>query len=94
MLAALAIASLALILSMQVLLQSARVDARLTHEAAARDLQRRLLAEGTVGKGAAGVLTWAATLTAYPDVPLALREVSVSWPGGPVLTAERIEAIP
>jgi hypothetical protein len=92
--AALAIASLALILSMQVLLQSARVDARLTHEVAARDLERRLLAEGTVGRGQAGVLTWSATLTPYPDVPLALREVSVTWPDGPVLTTGRIEAVP
>ena len=93
MLAALAIASLAVVMAMQVLLQSARVDSRLTHETAARDLTRRLLAEAVVGQGEAGVLHWNAALTAPKD-GLVLRQVQVGWPGGPVLTAVRVESAP
>ena len=93
MLAALAIASLAVVMAMQVLLQSARVDARLTHETAARDLTRRLMAEAAVGQGEAGVLVWNVALTPQKDDPL-LRQVQVSWPGGPVLETERLEPQP
>ena len=92
-LAALAIASLAVVMAMQVMLQSARVDARLTHETAARDLVRRLLAEGAVGQGEAGVLAWNVALTT-PETGLVLRKVQVSWPGGPVLETDRLEAQP
>ena len=93
MLAALAIARLAVVMAMQVLLQSARVDARLTHETAARDLTRRLMAEAAVGQGEAGVLVWNVDLTPQKDGPL-LRQVQVSWPGGPVLETERLEPQP
>lgn len=92
-LAALAIASLALILSMQVMVQSARVDRRLTHETAARDLVRRLLVESAVGQGQAGVLDWQATQAGAGE-GLVLREVAVSWPGGPVLVTRRLEPAP
>ena len=93
MLAALAIASLAVVMAMQVLLQSARVDARLTHETAARDLTRRLMAEEAVGQGEAGVLKWNVALTA-PETGMVLRKVQVSWPGGPVLETDRVEPQP
>ncbi len=92
-LAALAIASMALVLSMQLLVQSARVDARLTHETAARDLVRRLMAEGAEGRGAVGVLGWAVVVT--PVEPgLVRRVVAVSWPAGPGLIVQRLEAWP
>jgi prepilin-type N-terminal cleavage/methylation domain-containing protein len=92
-LAALAIASLVLILAMQVLVQSARLDARLTHETAARDLARRLLAEGVDGRGMAGVLGWQVT-SVVAAKGLVLRQVQVSWPGGPELETDRLEAAP
>jgi prepilin-type N-terminal cleavage/methylation domain-containing protein len=92
-LAALAIASMAVVMAMQVLLQSARVDARLTHETAARDLTRRLMAEGAVGQGETGVLLWHVALTPQKD-GLVLRQVQVSWPGGPVLETDRVELQP
>ena len=92
-LAALAIASLAVVMAMQVLLQSARVDARLTHEMAARDLSRRLMAEAVVGQGEAGVLVWHVALTTRND-GLVLRQVQVSWPGGPVLETDCVEVQP
>lgn len=92
-LAALVIASLALVMSMQLLVQSGRVDARVTHETAARDLARRLLAEAKLGAGQAGVLAWQATLT--PAAPgLGLRQVQVVWPGGRALALERLEVVP
>ncbi len=94
-LAALAIASLALIMSMQLLVQSARVDARLQHETAARDLARRLMAEAAVGRGDAGVLSWQATVDPVEQgSPLAVRSVAVTWPGGPVIATQRVEPAP
>ena len=92
-LAALAIASLAVVMAMQVLLQSARIDARLTHQTAARDLTRRLLAEGAVGSGEAGVLAWTVAVTPL-DGALAQRRVQVTWPGGPVMATDRVEPLP
>ena len=91
-LAALAIASLALVMAMQVLVQSARVTTRLTHETAARDLARRLLAEEAMGSGSAGVLTWTATLEPVA-AHLSRRALTVAWAGGQV-TAARLEAGP
>jgi len=91
-LAALVIASLALVMAMQVLVQSARVEARLTHESAARDLARRLLAEEALGSGQAGVLDWTATLE--PVAPhLARRALVIGWPGGQ-MQAARLEVAP
>lgn len=92
-LAALAIASLALVMAMQVMVQSARIDSRLSHETAARDLVRRLLAEGTTGQGSAGVLDWTATLEPL-SAHLARRAVTVAWAGGAQLSASRLEAVP
>lgn len=91
-LAALVIASLALVMAMQVMEQSARVDSRLTHETAARDLARRLLAEEAVGSGEAGVMGWTSTLT--PVAPhLIRRSLVIGWAGGQ-LTAARLEVAP
>ena len=83
---------MALIMSMQLMVQSARVGSRLSHETAARDLTRRLLAEAASGRGEAGVLSWRATLSPLETgSPLMLRQVAVTWPGGPVVTASRVE---
>lgn len=92
-LAALAIASLALVMSMQLLVQSARVDGRVARETAARDLARRLLAERVEGQGDQGALFWAVTVS--PLAPgLVQRQVAVGWPGGPGLTLIRVEQAP
>lgn len=90
-LAALAIASLALILSMQLLVQSARIDARLAHETAAREMTRRLLAEDAQGRGTEGALDW--QVTVLPAGPgLVQRQVTVAWPRGQGLVTSRLEA--
>ena len=53
-LAALTIASLAVVAALALFTQSARVNDRLIKETAARDLVRLLLATGDVGRGQAG----------------------------------------
>ena len=91
-LAALVIASLALVMAMQVIVQSVRVDNRLTHETAARDLARRLLAEGARGSGSSGGLDW--TASTVPLAPhLIRRDLVVGWIGGQ-LTLARLEVAP
>lgn len=62
--------------------QSARVNDRMIKETAARDLARTLLATGQVGRGQAGALAWAATVSP-PDQGVVLRQVTVTWTGGP-----------
>ena len=89
-LAALTIASLAIVAALTLFTQSARVNDRLIKETAARDLVRRLLATDQVGRGQAGDLGWVATLS-KPSGGLIRHEVAVTWPGGPQITAVRLE---
>jgi prepilin-type N-terminal cleavage/methylation domain-containing protein len=90
-LAALTIASLTVVAALTLFTQSARVNDRMIKETAARDLARKLLATGEVGRGQAGALAWAATVTP-PDQGLVLHQVAVTWIGGPQITLTRIEA--
>lgn len=70
--------------------QSAGINDRLIKETAARDLARRLLASGQLGRGQAGALGWAASLSP-PDQGLVLHRVAVTWPGGPQILLSRQE---
>ena len=90
-LAALTIASLAVVAALTLFTQSARVNDRLIKETAARDLVRRLLATGEVGRGQAGDLGWVATLSPSSG-GLVRREVAVTWTGGPQISAVRLDA--
>ncbi len=89
-LAALTIASLAVVAALALFTQSARVNDRLIKETAARDLVRLLLATGDVGRGQAGDLGWVATRS-QPSGGLVRHEVAVTWPGGPQITALRLD---
>jgi len=90
-LAALTIASLAVVAALTLFTQSARVNDRLIKETAARDLVRRLLATGEVGRGQAGDLGWVATLS-QPLGGLVRHEVAVTWQGGVQTSAVRLDA--
>jgi hypothetical protein len=85
------IASLTVVAALGLFTQSARVNDRMIKETAARDLARRLLASGEVGRGQAGELGWAATLSP-PDQGLVLHQVAVTWGSGPQITLTRLEA--
>ena len=91
-LAALTIASMTVMAALTIFTQSARVNDRLIKETAARDLVRLLLATDAVGLGQSGDLAWAATLSP-PSGGLVRHEVSVTWTGGPQITAVRLEAM-
>ncbi|MEI6800774.1 MAG: type II secretion system protein [Pseudomonadota bacterium] len=90
-LAALTIASFAVVAALTLFTQSARVNDRLIKETAARDLVRRLLATGEVGRGQAGDLGWVATLS-QPLGGLVRHEVAVTWQGGVQISAVRLDA--
>lgn len=91
-LAALAIASLCLVMALQVMAQSARATARISQETAARDLAGRLLTEGATGSGRFGLVTW--TVAAAPLAPhLLRREVRVDGPSAHVARI-RLEPLP
>ena len=92
MLAALTIASLTIVAALTLFTQSARVNDRMIKETAARDLARRLLVTGEVGRGQSGALGWAATLSP-PDQGLVLHQVAVTWVGGPQITLSRLEPV-
>ena len=80
-----------IVMAFQMFSLSARVSDRVVKQTAARDLARSLLAAQTGGGGRAGSLRWQVSVaTAGPG--LALRTVTVSWPGGPALVAGRLEA--
>lgn len=85
------IASLTVVAALALFTQSARVNDRMVTETAARDLARRLLASGEVGRGQAGALGWAATISP-PDQGLVLHQVAVTWAGGPQIAVTRLEA--
>lgn len=91
-LAALTIASLTVVAAFTLFTQSARVNDRMVKETAARDLARRLLATGEVGRGQSGALGWVATLS-RPDQGLVLHQVAVTWAGGPQIAASRLEPV-
>lgn len=90
MLAALTIAAMTIVAALTLFTQSARVNDRMIKETAARDLARTLFATGQVGRGQAGALAWAATLSP-PDQGLVLHQVAVTWTGGPQITLTRLE---
>ena len=73
--------------------QSARVNDRMIKETAARDLARKLLVTGEIGRGQAGALAWAATLMPA-DHGMMLHQVAVTWIGGPQITLTRLEPDP
>ena len=91
-LASLTISSLTVVAALALFTQSERVNDRLIKETAARDLVRRLLATGEVGRGQAGALGWVATQSRF-DVGLVRHEVAVTWEGGAQITAVRLEPI-
>jgi hypothetical protein len=91
-LAALTIASLTVVAALTLFTQSARVNDRMIKETAARDLARRLLVTGEVGRGQSGALGWVATL-APPDQGLVLHQVAVTWAGGPQIALSRLEPV-
>lgn len=92
-LAALSIASLTLMAAMTLFTQLARINDRMVKETAARDLARRLLVSGTLGRGQSGALAWAARRSA-PTKGLVVHEVAVTWPGGPQIALARQEPAP
>ena len=91
-LAALTIASLTVVAALTLFTQSARVNDRMIRETAARDLARRLLVTGEVGRGQSGALGWVATMAA-PDQGLVLHQVAVTWAGGPQIAFSRLEPV-
>lgn len=86
------IASLTIVAALTLFTQSARVNDRMIKETAARDLARRLLATGEVGRGQAGKLFWAATVS-KADQGLVTHQVAVTWMGGPQISASRVEPV-
>ncbi len=85
-LAALAIAALTLVGAMEVMGQGMRVSTRLVNETAARDLVRRVLAEGVAGQGTSGRLGWSAVQQT------GALQVVVGWPGGGLAVVEAVDA--
>lgn len=87
------IASLTVVAALSLFTQSARINDRMVKETAARDLVRRLLATGEVGRGQSGALAWVANLS-RPDAGLVRHEVAVTWAGGPQIAVVRLEPVP
>ena len=92
-LAALTIASLTILMAMQLFTLSARVTDRMVKQTAARDLAQRLLATGEAGSGQAGALNWAVAVS-LPKDGLILRQVTVRWASGAGIAVERLETAP
>jgi prepilin-type N-terminal cleavage/methylation domain-containing protein len=92
-LAALTIASLTILMALQLFTAGARVSDRMIKETAARDLMRQLLASDQTGAGHAGALDWAVSVS-LPKDGLVTRQVAVHWASGAGTTATRIEAAP
>ncbi len=84
---------MAIVAALTLFTQSARVNDRMIKETAARDLARKLLVTGEIGRGQVGALAWAATLMP-PDHGMMLHEVAVTWIGGPQITLTRLEPEP
>ncbi len=81
---------MAIVTALTLFTQSARVNDRMNKETAARDLARKLLVTGEVGRGQAGALAWAATMIAL-DHGTIRHVVAVTWIGGPQITLTRLE---
>lgn len=90
-LAALAIATMAIVMSLQLFNSTARANDRLIRETAARDLGRSLLASGETGEGDRGSLHWRVTLS-DPASGLVDRHVEIVWAGGQGIAIDRREA--
>lgn len=92
-LAALTIASLTILMAMQLFTLSARVTDRMIKQTAAQDLARRLLATAETGSGKAGALNWEVEVS-LPKDGLIVRQLSVRWASGAEIAVAQLEPAP
>ena len=89
--AALTIASMTILMAMQLFTAGARVTDRTIKETAAHDLMRQLMITGETGAGHAGALDWSVSIS-LPKDGLVVRRVMVRWDNGAGIEASRVEA--